>query len=313
MVGQNRLIGTALGKSILGSKALNLNVVLRGSGLAIAIALLANAAPAFSQVSALDRLLEQAELSDVAESSDADKPTATEQIAIEQAVIERQLDTEPSVSNSAMESVEDAAESEAAILMLTEALAADGVTDLFVSAEAEALTAKTKRPGAEALSGLESVSIESFSIERATGSNGRDLLAAGDTFTVDAASVPALRAALGSDQALAQLYAADALWTLTGDSNLVLPTLMEAAASDDADIQELAVLALKQMGDEASPAVPVLVELLDKDSKTRLIAQDALTVINSENRSEAVLGIIARESQRRLLPAALRAIGGLWR
>lgn len=244
--------------------------------------LITQAAPAFSQVSALDRLLEQAEPSNV---------------TIENASIE---------SESIESEQTDTVASEAAMLMLTNALAADGMTDLYISAESEAVK---KQPGAEALSGLESVSLESL----ATAPNERNLQSAGAAFTVDAASVPALQAALTSDQALTQLYAADALWTLTGDSNLILPTLMQAAASEDPDIQSLAVTALQQMGNEASPAVPVLIELLDRDSQTRLIAQDALTVIRSENRSEAVLGIIARESQRRLLPAALRAISGLWR
>ena len=239
--------------------------------------------PVFAQASALDRLLEQADSSNVV----VDELSATEQ----------------------SKSETDAAESEAAMLMLTEALAADRMTDVFISAESEAATAVQKRPGAAALGNLESVGLESL----ATAPNARDLQSAGAAFTVDTASVPALQAALNSEQALTQLYAADALWTLTGDSNLILPTLMQAAESEDPDIQALAVMALRQMGDEASPAVPVLIELLDRDSQTRLIAQDALTVIRSENRSEAVLGIIARESQRRLLPAALRAITGLWR
>lgn len=277
MVGQSSWVKTALG---LGAMSLG----------AIATTWLANTAPAFSQAAVLDQFIEQTELS----------KTTTQPVVVNQAVTE----------DATAERAVDAAESGAAMLTLTEALAADGVTDVFVSAEAEALKAPAKKqPGAEALSGLESASIESFAVNTA----GRDLVATGAAFTVDAASVPALQAALHSDRALTQLYAADALWTLTGDRNLVLPTLMEAANSDDPDIQELAVLALRQMGDEASPAVPVLIELLDKDSKTRLIAQDALTVINSESRSEAVLGIIARESQRRLLPAALRAITGLWR
>ena len=141
----------------------------------------------------------------------------------------------------------------------------------------------------------------------------RDLAATGAAFTVDAASVPALQVALNSDQPLTQLYAADALWTLTGNSELVLPTLMQAAASKDADIQALAVAALGRMGDQASPAVPVLTELLTRNSRTRTIAQNALTVIKSGNPSRTMLGIIARESQRRLLPAAIRAISGLWR
>lgn len=260
---------------------------------AISTTLLLNAAPAFSQTSPLDLVLERAELEQAEASTTANAATA------------EQTPLEP-VANKPAVTPE---KSGAAMLMLTEALAADGITDLFISAESEALSPAPEKPGAEALSGLESASIDNFSI----GSNSRNLSAAGASITVDPSSVPALTAALTSEEALTQLYAADALWTLTGDRDLILPTLIEAANSEDPDIQELAVLALRQMGDEASPAVPVLIELLDKDSRTRLIAQDAIAVINSENRSEAVLGIIARESQRRLLPAALRAITGLWR
>ena len=199
------------------------------------------------------------------------------------------------------------------MLTLNEALNADGVADIFATAESEAAeiveAAVEQKPGSEALVGLEGADMNGLMVELAE----RDLVTAEAAFTVDTASVPALQAALNSDQALTKLYAADALWTLTRDSELVLPTLMQAAASRDADIQALAVAALGRMGDQASPAVPVLTELLKRGSRTRTIAQSALTVIRSGNPSGAVLGIITRESQRRFLPAALRAISGLWR
>ena len=272
--------------------------------------LLAQSAPAFSQVSALDRLLEQAETASVSEESELLENAAAESNLTESNLTESNLVESGFVEGSALESEQtDLADREAAMLRLAEALAADGMTDTFISAEVEVAAAVEKRPGADALGQIESVSAESIAIALPK----RDLESASAAFTVDAASVPALQAALNSDQALTQLYAADALWTLTGNSDLVLPTLMQAAASEDPDIQTLAVAALGQMGDEASPAVPVLKELLNRDSRTRRIAQDALTVIRSSSPTGAVLGIISRESQRRLLPAALRAITGLWR
>lgn len=271
---------------------------------AITASLIAGAKPAFSQVSALDRLLEQAE----SPGTTVGNATAVEPVS------DDLVEIKPgSVGPVSAEYTVDAAESEAAMLTLSEALEVDGVADMLATAESEATEQAEvvieKKPGAEALAGLESARMDSLVGEPAK----RDLVATGAAFTVDAASVPALQAALNSDQALTQLYAADALWTLTGDPELVLPTLMQAAANGDADIQAMAVAALGQMGDQASPAVPVLTELSKRGSRTRAIAQNALTVIRSGNPSSAMLGIIARESRRRVLPAALRAISGLWR
>ncbi|MGB3768394.1 MAG: HEAT repeat domain-containing protein [Phormidesmis sp.] len=293
---------------------------------ALSASLVVGATPAFSQVSALDRLLEQADATDATDAIDA----AVEEITpVEQAgdtAGDVAVDAEPVITEAisigpvSVEYTVEVAEREAAMLTLNEALDADGVTEILATAERAAVEneemaveneemAVEKIPGAEALSRLESASIDGFSVDLAE----RDLTAAGTAFTVDASSVPALQVALSSDQALTRLYAADALWTLTGNSELVLPTLMQAAASEDADIQALAVAALGKMGGQASSAVPVLNELLNRGSRTRSIAQSALTVIRSGNPSSALLGIVARESRRRVLPAALRAIGGLWR
>ena len=136
-----------------------------------------------------------------------------------------------------------------------------------------------------------------------------------DSFTVEADSVPALKAALNSDNALTQLYAADALWTLTGDRDLILPTLISAAASDDFRVRDLATVGLSYLGRQALPAVPVLNQLLgNNDSTTRSIAQTTLDIIRSSNRPAATLGILARESRRlRIVPGAIRAITRLWR
>ncbi len=271
--------------------------------------LMAGAKPAFSQVSALDRLLEQAEASGAA----VDDAAVVDSVS-DDSVSDDSVGNEPvSIEPVSVEYTVDAAESEAAMLTLSEALDADGVADILATAESEAVeeleAVVEKSPGAEVLVGLESASMDSPGV----GPTERALAATGAAFTVEASSVPALQAALNSNQALTQLYAADALWTLTGDSELVLPTLMKAAASGDADIQALAVAALGQMGNQASPAVPMLTELLNRNSRTRAIAQNALTVIRSGNPSRTMLGIIARESRRRVLPAALRAISELWR
>ena len=136
-----------------------------------------------------------------------------------------------------------------------------------------------------------------------------------DSFTVEADSVPALKAALNSANPLTQLYAADALWTLTSDSDLILPTLISAAASDDLQVRNLATSGLAYLGRRALPAVPVLNQLLgNNDSKTRSIAQATLDIIRSSNRPATTLGIIARESRRiRVVPTAIRAITRLWR
>lgn len=136
-----------------------------------------------------------------------------------------------------------------------------------------------------------------------------------DSLTVEADSVPALKAALNNANPLTQLYAADALWTLTSDSDLILPTLISAAASDDLQVRNLATSGLAYLGRRALPAVPVLNRLLgNNDSKTRSIAQATLNIIRSSNRPATTLGIIARESRRiRVVPTAIRAITRLWR
>ena len=150
-------------------------------------------------------------------------------------------------------------------------------------------------PGASALDGLTSASL--------------------DLSTLTAESVPALKTALNSDNDLTQLYAADALWTLTGDSELVLPTLISAAASNNLSTRQLATAAIAHLGQRALPAIPVLNQLIgSSDSRTRSLAQDTLSIITSNNRPTTTLGIIRREVRRSILvPAAIRAINYLWR
>ncbi len=125
-------------------------------------------------------------------------------------------------------------------------------------------------------------------------------------------AIPALTSALNNDNILTRLYAADALWHLTGNLDLVLPTLTAAVSSSDVHARDLAISALAQLGAQALPAAPVLNELVG-DSRTRQLAEDTLAVVRSDRRPATVLGIIARESRRMLIPPAIRALSGLWR
>jgi HEAT repeat protein len=128
-------------------------------------------------------------------------------------------------------------------------------------------------------------------------------------------SVPALSEALRSDNTLTRLYAADALWTLTENRDLVLPTLVAAAASNDFQTRELATLGIAYLGRQALPAVPFLNRLLgNSDSRTRNIARTALEIVGNNNRPSSNLGIL--EDQPRGLnavPAVVEAITRLWR
>ena len=227
------------------------------------------------------------------------------------------LEMTEAYSSAQDESMED--ESEAAMLELAEALNADDVEEIVLPVETVAVDAgiesvviapieEVKVPSAETLGTFESIGSSEISIE----TKQRDLSTANARFALAAEDMPALQAALQSNNPLTQLYAADTLWTLTGDRDLVLPTLIEAAVAGDEQAQAMAIGAIAQMGEDALPAVPVLNQLV-KDARTRSIARDALTVVRSGNPSSAALGIVAREAQRRLLPAALRAITGLWR
>ena len=128
-------------------------------------------------------------------------------------------------------------------------------------------------------------------------------------------AVPTLSAALSQDNAVTQLYAADALWTLTEDRDLVLPTLVTVAASSDHKARDLAALGLAHLGRQILPAVPLLNRVISNpEPSSRNIVQTALGVaVNSSPVS--ALGIIARESPRllRRVPAIVRAVTRLWR
>lgn len=142
---------------------------------------------------------------------------------------------------------------------------------------------------------------------------------AGTLLKIGPESIPTLTAALNSDNALVRLYAADALWTLTEDRNLILPTLISVAASSDFETRELATLGISYLGRQALPAVPLLNQLLgDRDSRTRNIAQTALEIVGRNSPPASTLGILGRQTRRLTrvpgaVPAAVRAISRLWR
>lgn len=142
---------------------------------------------------------------------------------------------------------------------------------------------------------------------------------AGTLLKVGPGSIPTLTAALTSDNALVRLYAADALWTLTEDRDLILPTLVSAATSSDFRTRELATLGIAYLGRQAVPALPFLNQLLgDRDSRTRGIAQTALEIVGSNRQPASNLGIIGRQARRLTripgaVPAVVRAVNRLWR
>ncbi|MEL6552217.1 MAG: HEAT repeat domain-containing protein [Cyanobacteria bacterium J06621_11] len=234
---------------------------------------------------------------------------------------------------------------EAAIAEIIEAIAADSAqltdTDSADSAQpstqllptqlldqllANALNANHAplRPSAEALGEPVSISLETATSTELPATI--DLAAVSQSFgpsfapsfNIDPDTVPALRNALNSHNELTQLYAADTLWTLTSDANLILPTLISATESNQSETRELALLAIAQLGQEALPAIPILNDIITSasdrsDDRTRQLAQDALEIVSSENRPATVLGILAREVQKLGgIPALFRAISRLW-
>ena len=257
----------------------------------LSLTLLTAALPAFAQVSSGEASVNEASTNE----------TSAE--ALDAASTEMMIEAD---NDSFEEQIVSEEESEAAVLEIAEIIMLDAheVGSAEVDAtEVDALASlpETKAPevvtlpGASALDGLTSASL--------------------DLSTLTVESVPALKTALDSDNDLTQLYAADALWTLTGDSELVLPTLMSAAASDNLSTRQLATAAIAHLGRRALPAIPLLDQLIsNSDSRTRNIAQDALSIITSSNRPETTLGIIRREVRRSILiPAAVRAVNYLWR
>lgn len=252
---------------------------------ALSLTLLTTALPAFAQVSSDEVSVEALDA------------TGDETVPVADEIIEEQI-----VS---------AEESEAALLEIAEIITLDaheaGVVEVDATevdateVDAIASLSESKTPEAQAMPGASAL--------------GELTSASLDLSTLTAESVPALKTALDSDNDLTQLYAADALWTLTGDSELVLPTLISAAASENLSTRQLATAAIAHLGKQALPAIPILNQLIgNSDARTRNIAQDTLSIITSNNRPATTLGIIRREVRRSILiPAAVRAINYLWR
>lgn len=128
-------------------------------------------------------------------------------------------------------------------------------------------------------------------------------------------SVPGLTEALNSDDALTRLYAADAIWTLTQDSSLILPTLVSSLSDGDVETRELAALGLTYLGKQALPAIPALQKLLGSDNGRILnIAQLALLILNNDREPAPNLSILTTDSDELdSLPAVVEVVSRLWR
>jgi hypothetical protein len=232
------------------------------------------------------------------------------------------------------ESIEDG---ESAMAELAEALNADMAEIQAMASPVAGIAAQTAEqteaalpppPGASAIGSLNSVSLADHpllapvagrnpaALSALSASAGSANPSSNDPLSaLEADSVPALKAALSSDNTLTQLYAADALWSLTGDSDLVLPTLISAATSGRLETRELAAMGLSYLGRQALPAIPFLNRLLsDDDSRVRRIAEATKEIVESENRPATTLGILSRETRRQgILPTALSILNFLWR
>ncbi len=153
-------------------------------------------------------------------------------------------------------------------------------------------------------------------LSRALLGNNSDLsqTVAGSLLKIGPESVPVLTAALTSGNALTRLYAADALWTLTQDSSLILPTLVSLLSTGDVKTRELATLGLTYLGRQALPAVPALRQLVGSNNQ-RLVsaAQLALLILNNNNNPAATLGLLLTDTQTpSSVPAVFEAISRLW-
>lgn len=267
-----------------------------------------------------------------AETTELEKLTAVASVietSVETSEVETSENTfaiSPENAEGAMSPTDSAENSEVAMAELVEALNADMDEIQAIAQPAEAIVAQTSEPtevvtaevvtaAAPALPGAAAIGeLTSASLANSLLSN--DPLSDDPLSAIEADSVPALKAALNSDNTLTQLYAADALWTLTRDSDLVLPALISAATSGSFQTRELATLGLSYLGRQAIPAIPFLNRLLgDGDSRVRSIVQDTLAIVGSNNQPATTLGILARESSQRqgIIPTALSVLTRLWR
>ena len=128
-------------------------------------------------------------------------------------------------------------------------------------------------------------------------------------------SVPGLTEALNSDDALTRLYAADAIWTLTEDSSLILPTLVSSLSDGSVETQELAALGLTYLGRQALPALPDLRGLLGSDNDRLVdIVQLTLLILGNRNEPQPDLGFLKTDAEvADSVPAIAEVISRLWR
>ena len=127
-------------------------------------------------------------------------------------------------------------------------------------------------------------------------------------------SVPGLTEGLNSDDALTRLYSADALWTLTQDSSLILPTLVSSLSDGSVETRELAALGLTYLGRQASPAIPDLRGLLGEDNDRLVdIANLALLILGNRNAPQPDLGFLRTDADKvESLPAIVEVVSQLW-
>ncbi len=137
---------------------------------------------------------------------------------------------------------------------------------------------------------------------------------AGSLAKIGQQSTPGLTAALNSEDTLTRLYAADALWILTEDSSLILPTLVSALSDGSVETRELAALGLTYLGRQAAPALPDLRGLLGSDNDRLVdIASLVLLIVNNRNAPQPNLGFLKTDAEKAdSVPAIVEAVSQLW-
>jgi HEAT repeat protein len=162
---------------------------------------------------------------------------------------------------------------------------------------------------------LADVAIPALSRALLGENSGVSQTAATSLMKIGQQSVPGLTEALDSDNTLTRLYAADAIWTLTKDSSLILPTLVSVLSEGDVETRELAALGLTYLGRQALPAVPAVRNLMRNDNRRAVnIAQLALMILNNKNEPAPNLGLLTAEPEElNSVPAVVEAVSLLWR
>ena len=161
---------------------------------------------------------------------------------------------------------------------------------------------------------LANVAIPALSRALLGDNSGVSQTVAGSLLKIGPESVPTLTTALTSGNALTRLYAADALWTLTQDSSLILPTLVALLSTGDVKTRELATLGLTYLGRQALPAIPALRQLAGGNNQQLVsAAQLALLILNNNNAPAANLGFLITNPQTpNSVPAVFEAVRRLW-